>query len=430
MRRRVLEFTPLAFVLVATAMLIADGTRLDSLRSLGASGQRPPSAAALHEAAIVFTGHEHITNRVYYEGIDPWQPVRVGVWDYARAKQGGVDVVVENIWADDSYNTYNVAPKQVMRLLETFFQVLDKHRDKMELALTMADVERIVAARKMAVILGLEAGWDFEGDLDVLRLLHRFGLRLAQFTSHDVTNTYVDAVGGVKKWNGINQQGREIIREMNRLGIVIDISHASNESQLQIIEASAAPVTSSHQGLRHFVDTERTMPDETLKALARKGGVLGLHSSGAQISPTYNAWLRGKRMPGNRPIPPMTRSADDDYGKYISALDAAVKERWLERYVKPWKEQVPAEAPLPTIDEWVEQVDYVIKLVGEDHVAMGFDMSRGGGYFRDFDATKYPLITAALVRKGYSEKTIYKVLGGNWLRLFRGAQVTAPGGAR
>jgi membrane dipeptidase len=420
MRRRILESTPLSVVLVASAVLIA----------ATASGQRTTSPAAVHEAAIVFAGHEHITNRVYYEGIDPWQPVRVGVWDYARAKQGGVDVVVENIWADDSYNTYNATPKHVMRLLETFFQVLDKHRDKMELALTMADVERIVGARKMAVILGLEAGWDFEGDLDILRLLHRFGLRLAQFTSHDVTNTYVDAVGGVKKWNGINQQGRDIIREMNRLGIVIDISHASNESQLQIIEASAAPVTSSHQGLRRFVDTERTMPDETLKALARKGGVLGLHSSGAQISPTYNAWLRGKRMPGNRPIPPMTRSGDDDYGKYLLALDAAVKERWLERYVKPWNEQVPAEAPLPTIDEWVEQVDYVIKLVGEDHVAMGFDMSRGGGYFRDFDATKYPLITEALVRKGYSDQTIYKILGGNWLRLFRGAQVPTSAGAQ
>jgi membrane dipeptidase len=392
--------------------------------------QRRASPDTLHREALVFTGHEHITNRVYFEGIDPWQPVKVGVWDYARAKQGGVDVVVENIWADDSYNDYNVTPKHVMRLLETFYRVLDQHRDKMELARTTADVERIVAAKKMAVILGLEAGWDFEGDLDVLRLLHRMGLRLAQFTSHDVTNTYVDAVGGVKRWNGINDQGREIIREMNRLGIVIDISHASNESQVQIIEASTAPVTSSHQGLRHFVDSPRTMPDETLKALARKGGVLGLHSSGAQISASYNAWLRGKRMPGNRPVPPMERSGGGDYGKYITALDAAVKERWLERYVRPWKEQVPDEAPLPTIDEWVEQVDYVITLVGEDHVAMGFDMSRGGGYFRDFDATKYPLITEALVRKGYSDTTIHKILGGNWMRLFGRAKVTPAGSTR
>ena len=99
-------------------------------------------------------------------------------------------------------------------------------------------------------------------------------------------------------------------------------------------------------------------------------------------------------------------------------LDATVKERWLERYDKPWVEQVPNETPGPTLDEWVEQVDYVIKLVGDDHVAMGFDQSRGGGYFRDFDATQYPDITAALIRKGYSESRIRKILGGNWMRLF------------
>lgn len=410
------------FFAASAAAVVAAGAAL----ALAVGAQRPVDAAALHDSAIVVAGHEHITNRVYFEGIDPWTPVRVGVWDYSRAQKGGVDVVVENIWADDSYNTYNVTPKHVMRLLETFFQVLDKNRDRMELALTTEDVTRIVENRKMAVILGLEAGWDFEGDLDILRLLHRFGLRQAQFTSHDVTNTYVDAVGGVRKWGGINDKGREIIREMNRLGIVIDISHASDEAQRQIIEASAAPVTSSHQGLRRFVDSARTMPDDTLKALAEKKGVLGLHSSGAQISPTYNAWLRGKRMPGNRLILPATRSGDEDYGKYVADLDAAVKDRWLERYAKPWADAVPDEAPLPTIDEWVEQVDYVISLVGEDHVAMGFDMSRGGGYFRDFDATKYPLITEALVKKGYSERRIRKILGGNWLRLFAQAHGTKP----
>jgi membrane dipeptidase len=391
-------------------------------------GQQSASTR-LHHDSLVVAGHEHITNRVYFEGIDPWKPVDVGVWDYARARQGGVDVVIENIWADDAYNRYNATPKQVMRLLETFFTVLDRNRHRMELAYTPADAERIATGGKMAVVLGLEAGWDFEGDLDLLRLLHRFGLRLAQFTSHDVTNTYVDAVGGVRKWNGINEQGRDIIREMNRLGVVIDISHASDESQRQIIETSAAPVTSSHQGLRHFVDSPRTMPDETLRALARKGGVLGLHSSGAQISPSYNAWLRGKRMPGNGPLPLLTRSADEDFGTYLSQLDAAVKERWLERYARPWKEQVPNEAPLPTIEEWVEQVDYVISLVGEDHVAMGFDMSRGGGYFRDFDATKYPLITEALLKRGYSQSRIRKILGGNWLRLFAQAKAPVAGSA-
>jgi membrane dipeptidase len=380
---------------------------------------RPIDPKALHQSALVFAGHEHITNRVYTEGIDPWEPQRVGIWDYAKAKQGGVSVVIENIWAEPAYQPYNMMTKQVIRLLETFDQVLDQHRDKMELALSMADVKRITATKKMAVILGLEAGWDLDGDLQVLRFLHRMGLRLSQFTTYTETSSYADGGSGPAVWNGINDRGREIVREMNRLGIVIDLAHASEATQVAVIEASEAPVTDSHRGLRHFMKSQGTMSDDTLKALARKGGVLGLHSSGAQISPSYSAWLRGKTMPGNRALPPLDMTSPrDGYAQYSRDLDAAVKERWLERYRQPWQEQVPNEAPGPTLDEWVAQVDYAINLVGEDHVAMGFDQSRAGGYFRDFDATKYPDITAALVRKGYSEERIRKILGGNWVRLF------------
>ena len=152
-------------------------------------GQQPEDPSALHESAVVFAGHEHITNRAYTEGIDPWASQPVGIWDYAKTKQGGVDVVVENIWAEPAYQPYNVMTKQVVRLLETFHQILDRNRDRMELALSMTDVQRIVASRKMAVILGLEAGWDLDGDLQVLRFLHRMGLRMAQFTTYTGTST-------------------------------------------------------------------------------------------------------------------------------------------------------------------------------------------------------------------------------------------------
>jgi membrane dipeptidase len=388
-------------------------------QTLKGRGQPSINAGALHDSAVVFAGHEHITNRVFTEGIDPWKAQAVGIWDYAKARQGGVDVVVENIWAEPAYQPYNVMTKQVVRLLETFYQVLDRNRDKMELASSMADVQRIVASRKMAVILGLEAGWDLDGDLQVLRFLHRMGLRMSQFTTYTGTSSYADGGSGPVVWNGINERGRDIVREMNRLGIVIDVSHASEATQRAVIEASVAPVTDSHRGLRHFMNSAGTMSDDTLKALAKKGGVIGLHSSGAQISPTYSRWLRGKEMPGNRPLAPLVMASPrDGYAEYIRGLDATVKARWVERYDKPWTEQVANEAPGPTLDEWVEQVDYVINLVGEDHVAMGFDQSRGGGYFRNFDATKYPDITAALVRKGYSEARIRKILGGNWMRLF------------
>ena len=248
----------------------------------------------MHKAALVFAGHEHITNRVYSEGIDPWKPQPVGIWDYAKAKQGGVKVVVENIWAEPAYQPYNIMTKQVIRLLETFYQILDENRDKMELALSMGDVKRIAATNKMVVILGLEAGWDLDGDLQVLRFLHRMGLRLSQFTTYTETSSYADGGSGPAVWNGINDRGREIVKEMNRLGIVIDLAHASEATQVAVIEASEAPVTDSHRGLRHFMKSKGTMSDETLKALARKGGVIGLHSSGAQISPSVRRL--GKRQ--------------------------------------------------------------------------------------------------------------------------------------
>ena len=391
-----------------------------------ASGRQRDDPATLHESAVVFAGHEHITNRAYTEGVDPWTPQPVGIWDYAKAKQGGVDVVVENIWAEPAYQPYNVMTKQVVRLLETFYQILDRNRDRMELALSMSDVERIVASRKMAVILGLEAGWDLDGDLQVLRFLHRMGLRMAQFTTYTETSSYADGGSGPVVWNGINDRGREIVKEMNRLGIVIDIAHASEATQRHVIEASVAPVTDSHRGLRHFMNSPGTMSDDTLKALAKKGGVIGLHSSGAQISPSYSQWLRGKQMPGNRPLSPLTMANPrDGYSDYIRDLDAMVKTRWLERYDKPWREQVLKEPDGPSLDDWLTQVDYVIDLVGEDHVAMGFDQSRGGGYFRDFDATKYPEITAAMVRRGYSMLRIRKILGGNWIRLFSAVSAAA-----
>lgn len=151
------------------------------------------TAASLHRDAIVVEGHAHTINRVFHEGIDPWKAQSTGLWDYARARQGGVDVVIENVHADDVYNNYNVTVKQVVRLIEVFYRVLDKNRDKMELALTSADVRRIVASGKMAVILAIESGFDMEGDLDVLRLFHRLGVRLVQFANHNTTNAYVDA---------------------------------------------------------------------------------------------------------------------------------------------------------------------------------------------------------------------------------------------
>lgn len=407
----------------------------DSVSAPTAAAQSTP-AARLHEQAIVVDGHVHITNRVYWEGIDPWKVQETGLWDYARAKQGGLDVVIEQVYLEDAFNDYNVAVKQACRLVETFHRVLETHRDKMELALTSADVRRIVTSGKMAVILALEGGFDMEGDLDVLRLFHRLGVRLVQFTNHNTTNAFVDAGLDTQKWGGVTDYGRAVVREMNRLGIMIDISHASDAGQLQIIEASAAPVVASHHGLRQFSNNPRTLSDEVLKAMSVKGGLLGVHSSAGFLSQKFNDWSRSRaRGPGASSRFSLIRSPNQDYGKYIAALDAEMRENWTREssdrggngYGRPWRQKqqelIDAGAPLPTVEDWTNHVDHAVKLVGDDHVSIGLDMMSGGGNLRDFDATSYPRLTESLSARGYSERRIRKILGENWLRALDAAKV-------
>ena len=394
------------------------------------------SAAALHDDAIVVDGHKHITNRVYWEGIDPWKVQQTGLDDYARSKQGGLDVAIEQVWIDNPYNNYNYTVKQACRLIETFYQVLDANRDKMELALSAVDVRRIVGNRKMAVILALEGGFDMDGDLDVLRLFYRLGVRMVQFTNHNTTNAFADAGVGEQQWRGINDHGRAVIREMNRLGIMIDISHASDAAQLQIIEASAAPVVASHHGLRHFSDVQRNLPDAVLKALAAKGGVVGIHSSANFLSQKYEDWARNRPATqgpstGRRPEP-LVLAPTQDYGQYIAMLDARNRDNWRRNFMRPWRELqqdvIDAGGPLPTVDDWADHVDYAVKLVGDDYIGIGTDMQAGPN-MRDFDATSYPRSTEVLLARGYTPTRIRKILGGNWLRVLASAQVTPTGTA-
>ena len=398
--------------------------------------------STLHDDAIVVDGHVHITNRVYWESIDLWEVQATGLWDYARAKQGGLDVVIEQVYIEDPYNNYNYAVKQAVRLVETFYRVLEANPERMELALSGADVRRIVEGGKTAVVLALEGGFDMEGDLDVLRLFHRLGVRKVQFTSHDTTNAFADAGLGDQAWGGITDHGRAVVREMNRLGILIDVSHASDAAQLAIIEASAAPVVASHHGLRQFSNHTRALSDAVLTAMAAKGGLIGIHSGAGLLSQEFLDWSAAQ-PPGRVAccsgvdwLPDLFRSPSRDYGQYIEGLDAKMRENWNRDVgnpgengsIVPWRElqqeTVDAGGPLPTEEDWATTVDYAVNLVGEDYVGIGTDMINGVANIRDFDATSYPRFTEALVGRGYAPSRVRKVLGENWLRVLDAAKVS------
>lgn len=263
----------------------------------------PEMARRLHRDAIIVEGHAHVINAAFVQGIDPWQPQLTGTIDYARAAAGGVNVLVEHLFVEDRYNDYNYAVKQACRLIETFHRVLDANPARMGLALTSTQAREIVAEERMAVVLALEGGFDTEGDLDVLRLFHRLGIRMVQLTSHDTTNAMVDAYAGEQRWHGISDHGRRVIDEMNRLGIVIDISHQSDAAKRAVIQASAAPVVTSHNGLRRFADVIGNMDDDLFAELAGRGGLIGLHSAGWIIKQAAAEWNETDPSSARRPSP-------------------------------------------------------------------------------------------------------------------------------
>jgi membrane dipeptidase len=382
--------------------------------------QRPPT--------LLMDGHVHITNRVYWEGIDPWKQQPVGDWDFARARQAGVNVVIENI-APYGYNTYNTTVKHAGRLIETFHRMVEANKDKMEMALSGADVRRIVASGKMAVILSMEAGFDQEGDIDILRLWYRLGVRVIQFSSQ-VTTAYADSsVRGPAKWSGINEQGRRLVAEMNRLGMLIDVSHATEAAQRQIIEASRAPVVASHVAMQALCNNPGNMPDDILRAIAAKGGMIGIHASAELISQRYYDWARTHpAVPVNGVSRndilfselPLQRSSNQDYGEYIAALDSATGRIWRQFYSKQWQESPEAEPLVPTVDDWAAHVEHVVKVAGIQSVGIGLDLTNGRSTLKNFDARNYPQLVEALRRRKLDSPN---VLGENWLRVLDAARV-------
>ena len=377
------------------------------------------SAEAEPNTSIVVDGHVHITNRVYWEGIDPWEPQPFG-FDYARAAGSGVNVVIENV-APYSYRNFNYTPKQTLRLVEAFHRTVERHRDKMDLALTAADARRIVAGGRLAVFLGIEAGFDNEGDLDVLRALYRLGVRLVQFSTQTSFNAFADAELDPPHWNGINDRGRDLIALMNGLGVLIDITHATAEAQNQIIEASDAPVVASHVAMAAV--SGAGMSDTTLTALSDKGGMVGIIGVSASIGARYGAWLAAnpaKAAAFGAPVlnlvdfaSPLMRRALD-HGEVGSWLDNEMRARHLG-VNKLWTDDPETVALVPTPDEWGNHVAHVIKVVGAEHVGIGLDLSGGRSCVLK-DASGYPELVAA-IRRVTTPENLRKISGENWLRV-------------
>ena len=388
-------------------------TTLALLLFAGAAAAQPAisdRARKVHQDAFVFDAHVHMVNRQFHQGGDIGERLADGQVDLPRAKEGGIDAMFFSIFVSEDYYPQRYETKHAMRLMDLALTQLEKNRAVIELARNASDIDRIQKSGKIAAVLDLEGGFDLDGDLGVLRDLYRLGLRSAQLPAHNWTNNFADSCCAPPKWNGLNERGRAVIREMNRLGMVINVSHGSDETISQAIDVSSDPVVATHHGLRNVNNIPRNMPDWLVKKLAAKGGVIGF-----QIGSNFHkvsAFEWGKQHAGK------AFWDTTDVAKQAPMTIEEIDRKLAPRFPMAGR-AMPQDVRI-TADEWVAVVDKAIQLVGEDHVALGTDFDGDPSMPRGMrDCRDLAMITDAMLRRGYSEERIRKFLGGNLLRVFR-----------
>ena len=366
--------------------------------------------SSFHEDAFVMDAHVHVMSRQLLEGLDIGDWLADGHVDLPRLKEGGLDAVFFSVYTPEAYYPARHEVKNTFRVVSLAVEQIEKNSGAIELALTAQDIERIARSGKIAAFLDLEGPFDIDGDLHILRALYRLGLRSAQLTAHNYTNNFADSCCDVPKWGGLNDHGKAVVREMNRLGMIINVAHGSNETILQTVAASEDPVIYTHGGFRHFANITRCISDEAAKAIASKGGVIALQFGNSFNNPKYFRW----RFNG-----PLVADISKKLGRYQEMSIEEVDREVAKGLPMVNKVETPPEYRMD-MDQLARVIDYGVKLVGEDHIGLGSDFDGGPLLAKEMeDASDYPVVTKALQRLGYSESRIRKILGENLLRVIR-----------
>ena len=301
--------------------------------------------------------------------------------------------------------------QHALRLMDKALDQIRHNEDKIAIARKSSDIDRIRKQGKIAAVLDLEGGFSLDGDLTVLNRLYRMGLRSAQLPAHNWTNNFADSCCARAKWNGINARGAEVVAEMNRLGMLINVSHASDATIEQVLKISTDPILATHHGMRALNDIPRNMPDDLMKKIADKGGVIGFQIGNEFHNRKMFDW---RTKQAGKPFWDRTEIGEKE--RKLSIAD-------IDRLVAPIFPMMGTNAPdelLMTPEEWIGVIERAISVVGEDHVMLGSDFDGGPTPPRGMkDISDTPQLTEAMLRRGWPEARIRKFLGENLLRVFR-----------
>jgi membrane dipeptidase len=361
-------------------------------------------ARKIHFSSLIVDTHDDTTQRFLDGKFDLAPRDSLGSIDIPRMKEGGLGAIFFSIWVPSKV-TGPQAVKRALVQIDAVREQARKHPDKLALATTVAEVREAHKQGKVAALMGVEGGHMIDNDLASLRTFATLGVRYMTLT-HTGNTEWADASTDKAAHNGLTDFGKDVVRGMNRLGMMIDISHVSDKTFYDALEVSKAPLIASHSSCRAICDAPRNMTDEMIRALAAKGGVMQINYHVGFLSQEFrNAEKADPKLNEGIAAEVHKRCGENEACQLIEG------DRITREYV--------AQGKLPRV-EWtkiIEHIDHAVKIAGADHVGLGSDFDGANMPFGMEDATKLPQITEALVRRGYSENDIRKILGENTLRL-------------
>jgi membrane dipeptidase len=376
-----------------------------------------PQARAIHDSAIVIDTHADTPQRFLDEGYDigSTDPNDYGHISLDKAKAGNLGAEFFSIWVDPATNMGHFA-RHTLDLIDSVYEQAAHHPDRMMMSFSVADIERAHREHKLAALMGIEGGHSLENDIHLLRDYYRLGVRYMTL-SWSNTNEFADSSGDmdnstVPHHNGLTEGGKQIVLEMNRLGMLVDISHVSDKTFWDAIAVTKSPVIASHSSARALTNHPRNMTDDMLRAVAKNGGVVQVNFYSAFVDETYRKAEDAQKKEKDAAVKAYIEKLKSE-GKTPTYLDT-------DRIEREWAAKIPR----PPLSSLIDHIDHVAKVAGIDHVGLGsdFDGVMGATPQGMDSAADLPKITQGLLDRGYSSDDIRKVLGGNLLRVFGEAE--------
>ncbi len=374
-------------------------------------------ALEIQNSAIVIDTHADTPQRFLDENYDigSTDPKDHGHISLDKAKAGNLGAEFFSIWVEPETNQGHFA-RHTLDLIDSVYEQASRHPDRMMMAFSVADIERAHREHKLAALLGIEGGHSIENDIRLLRDFYRLGVRYMTL-SWSNTNEWADSSGDidnpkVEHHNGLTDGGKQIVLEMNRLGMLVDISHVADKTFFDAIATSKAPVIASHSSARALTNHPRNMTDDMLRAVAKNGGVVQVNFYNAFIDENYRKAAESQMKERDAAV----KAYDDQQkaaGKTVTYLDN-------DRIEREWAAKIPR----PPLSSLIDHIDHIAKVAGIDHVGLGSDFDGVSGATPEGidSAADLPKITQALLDRGYHADEIRKILGGNLLRVFAEAE--------